>query len=92
MTSGGFKVWILAASSACGIAMQNTTTREELFPAANGGISNYNHFYGALLGRTPSAEEVAELDMLQASFGDDAHKAAAVCTTVLTSLENLAAN
>lgn len=92
MSSGGFKVWILAASSACGIAMQNPTTVEELFPAAEGGVSNYNHFYGALLGRAPTAAEIAELDMLQASFSDDAHKAASVCTTVLASLENLAAN
>jgi hypothetical protein len=92
MTSGGFKVWILAASSACGLAMNNTTTREELFPAAMGGVSNYNTFYGALLGREPSAAEISELDLLQASFADDAHKAAAVCSTTLASLENLAAN
>jgi hypothetical protein len=92
MSSGGFKVWILAASSACGIAMNNATTREELFPAAAGGVSNYNQFYAALLGRAPTAGEISELDMLQASFGDDAHKSASVCTTVLSSLENLAAN
>lgn len=92
MSSGGFKVWILAASSACGLAMNNPTTLEELFPAAQGGVSNYNQFYGALLGREPSAAEISELDILQASFSDDAHKAAAVCTTALASLENLAAN
>jgi predicted small lipoprotein YifL len=92
MSSGGFKVWILASSSACGLAMNNTTTREELFPAAMGGVSNYNQFYGALLGREPSAAEISELDLLQASFADDAHKAAAVCSTTLATLENLAAN
>lgn len=92
MSSGGFKVWILASSSACGIAMNNTTTREELFPAAMGGVSNYTSFYGALLGREPSAAEIDLLDLLQASFSDDAHKAAAVCSTTLASLENLAAN
>jgi len=92
MSSGGFKVWILAASSACGLAMNDPTTLEELFPAAQGGVSNYNQFYGALLGREPSAAEISELDILQASFSDDAHKAAAVCTTALSSLENLAAN
>jgi len=68
------------------------TTREELFPAAEGGVANYNHFYGALLGCEPSAAEISELDMLQASFGDDAHKAAAVCSTAFSSLEVLAAN
>jgi hypothetical protein len=72
--------------------MNNATTREELFPAAVGGVSNYNQFYAALLGRAPTAGEISELDMLQASFGDDAHKSASVCTTVLSSLENLAAN
>jgi hypothetical protein len=92
MSSGGFKVWILASSSACGLAAMNPTTLEELFPAAQGGVSNYNQFYGALLGRSPTAAEIAELDMLQASFSDDAHKAASVCSTVLASLENLAAN
>lgn len=92
MSSGGFKVWILASSSACGLAMMNPTTLEELFPAAQGGVSNYNQFYGALLGREPSAAEISELDILQASFSDDAHKAAATCSTVLASLENLAAN
>lgn len=92
MSSGGFKVWILAASSACGLAMNNPTTLDQLFPASMGGISNYTTFYGALLGREPSAAEISELDILQASFADDAHKAAAVCTTALASLENLAAN
>jgi hypothetical protein len=92
MSSGGFKVWILASSSACGLAMNNATTREELFPAADGGVSNYNHFYGVLLGRAPTAAEISELDMLQASFGDDAHKAAAVCSVSLTALEALSAN
>jgi hypothetical protein len=92
MSSGGFKVWILASSSACGQAMMNTTTREELFPASMGGVSNYNQFYGAILGRAPSAAEISELDMLQASFSDDAHKAAAVCSVTLAALETLAAN
>lgn len=92
MTSGGFKSWILAVNSGCGLAAQNPATLERLFPAAEGGVSNYNEFYQAALGRAPSAAEIAELDMLQASFADDQHKAAAVCTTVLSSLENLAAN
>jgi len=72
--------------------MMNPTTLEELFPAAQGGVSNYNQFYGALLGREPSADEISELDILQASFSDDAHKAAAVCSTTLATLENLSAN
>jgi predicted small lipoprotein YifL len=89
MTSGGFKAWILAASSACGKATTDNVRRGELFP---NGVSDYNHFYQATVGRSPTAEEVAELDMLQASFSDDPHKAAAVCTTVLLTLENLAQN
>lgn len=89
MTSGGFKVWIVAASSACGLAAQNPATRDELFPA---GVTEVDHFYDALLSRSPSDEERAELAALQLSFSDDIHKSAAVCTTVLVTLENLAAN
>lgn len=89
MTSGGFKAWILAASSACGKASTDATRRAELFP---NGVSDYTHFYQVTMNRNPSAAEVAELDLLQASFADDAHKAAAVCTVSMASLENLAAN
>jgi hypothetical protein len=89
MTSGGFKVWIVAASSACGIAAQNPATRAELFPA---GVTDVEHFYNVLLSRSPSEEERDELAALQASFADDIHKSAAVCTTVLVTLENLSAN
>ena len=89
MSSGGFKAWILASSSACGMAMENQTKRDELFP---NGISDYDMFYQVLLGRSPSAEEIQELDMLQASFDTDAKKAASVCSVVLASLEHLAAN
>lgn len=89
MTSGGFKVWILASSSACGLAMQNDAKRNELFP---NGVSDYTYFYQALLGRSPKPAEIQEFDMLQASFGDDVHKAAAVCATAMVTLENLSAN
>jgi hypothetical protein len=89
MTSGGFKAWILAASSACGKAGEDATRRGELFP---NGVSDYNHIYQLLMGRNPSAAEIAELDLLQASYGDDPHKAAAVCTTLVVTLESLAAN
>lgn len=92
MTSGGFKVWIIAASSSCGIAAQNPATVEELFPAAEGGISSYDRFYSVLLSRSPSDAERAELDVLQGAYSGDVRKMAAVCTTVLASLENLAAN
>lgn len=89
MTSGGFKAWILSANSACGKAAVDDVRRGELFPA---GISDYNHIYQTILSRNPSTAEVAELDLLQASFSDDQHKAAAVCTTVVLTLEALAAN
>jgi len=92
MTSGGFKVWIVAASSACGIAAATPSTMNELFPAAQGGLDSYDTFYLLLLGRSPTAAEIAELDTLQGAYSDDVRKAAAVCTTVLASLENLAAN
>lgn len=92
MTSGGFKVWIVAASSSCGLAAQSSAKVEELFPAAQGGIGTYDTFYLRLLGRTPTDLEIAELDSLQGAYSDDARKMAAVCTTVLASLENLSAN
>ena len=87
MTSGGFKVWILASSSACGLMMQADPTR--LFP---NGVSDYTWMYNSLLGRNPTADEVATLDELQASFADDEHKGAAACSVVLGSLDNLNAN
>jgi hypothetical protein len=89
MTSGGFKAWILAASSACGKAATDDVRRAELFPQ---GISDYNHLYQTILSRNPSTAEVAELDLLQSSFADDPHKAAAVCTVTVLTLEALAAN
>lgn len=87
MTSGGFKVWILASSSACGLMMQADPTR--LFP---NGVSDYTFMYNALLGRNPTSDEAMELDALQASFADDEHKGAAACSVVLGTLENLSAN
>ena len=95
MTSGGFKIWIVASSSACGLAMRDggfngQNKRADLFP---NGAADPNYFFQALLARNPSAAELTEIDILQASFtGDEAKMAAAVCTVGLTSLENLSAN
>ena len=88
MSSGGFKVWILAANSACVKAM-NGPKYGELFPQ---GASNYTTWYNALLARNPNQEEIDILDELTASFGSEQQKAAAVCTLTLSSLENLRAN
>jgi hypothetical protein len=89
MTSGGFKAWILSASSACGKAATDDVRRGELFP---NGVSDYTHIYQLLMSRNPSAAEIAELDLLQASFADEPHKAAAVCTVLTVTLEGLAQN
>lgn len=88
MTSGGFKVWILASSSACGIAMEGSKYTE-LFP---NGPSDVTLFYQLLLGRSPNAGELAEIDALQSSFAEPQKQAAAVCSVAMAGLENLGAN
>jgi len=100
ITSGGFKVWSLASSSACGRMMREQAA-PALFPQ---GISNYDHMYNVLLGRAPTAGEVEILNNLQASITSfdaakkpagvtlDHVKGAAVCSAVLGSLEFLTVN
>ncbi len=88
LTSGGFKVWILASTSACG-RMMDVASGAALFPQ---GVGSYQHLYLTLIGRAPTADEIAELDTVAASFGDEKKKGAAVCSTVLGSLEFLTAN
>ena len=85
MTSGGFKVWILASSSACGLAMQ-TSKYTELFP---NGPSDPTLFYQLLVGRTPTANELAEIAMLRSSFAEPEKQAAATCSVAMASLEAL---
>lgn len=85
MTSGGFKVWILASSSACGLAMQGPKYAE-LFP---NGPSDLTLFYQLLLGRSPSAAEISEIDALQSSFAEPQKQAAAACSVAMMTLENL---
>jgi hypothetical protein len=87
MTSGGFKVWILASSSACGIMMSQTAPA--LYP---NGVNDYSYMYQSLLGRAPSQVEIDRLNTLQASWPDAAHQGAASCTAVLGSLEFLMVN
>lgn len=87
MTSGGFKAWLLASSSACGIAMTNTP--ERLFPNGN---HDYTYAYALLLGRKPKFEEAMILTTLQGQFPDPVRGEAAVCTSILNSLEFMDAN
>ncbi len=104
MSSGGFKVWVIAATSACGESM--TADPSRLFPA---GIDNYDHIYNVTVGRAPTAEEELNLDALanavwldtkpatttpahtmgQPVFTTQEKKAAALCSAVLASLEFL---
>jgi hypothetical protein len=87
MSSGGFKVWILASSSACGIMMSQTAPA--LYP---NGVTDYNFMYQSLLGRNPSATEIDRLNTLEASWPDAQHQGASACSAVLGSLEFLMVN
>ncbi len=62
MSSGGYKTWVLAASSACG-RMMNEQATPALFP---NGVTDYNYIYNVLLGRAPTGEEVEILNQLRA--------------------------
>lgn len=98
MTSGGFKTWVLASSSACGRMMTEQAT-PSLFP---NGIHDYTYMYNALLGRDPSASEVGTLENLESMYTAahgtpqaatvDQVRGAAACSAVLGSLEFLTAN
>ena len=109
MSSGGYKVWVLAASSACG-RMMNEQATPALFP---NGVSDYNYIYNVLLGRAPTNAEVeilndlrnqaliaspstASLNGKQTSSATNATpeqvQGAAVCTSLLGSLEFLTVN
>ena len=90
ITSGGIKVWIQAASSACGLMMMQQSP-PSMFPA---GIADYSTLYVTLLGRAPTPAEITSLDALRAEpiLNTDAKRGAAVCSTVLGSLEFLQAN
>ncbi len=97
MSSGGFKAWILASSSAAGIMMAQPTPA--LFP---NGINNYDYMYQALLGRLPTEAEVARLNQVEADIATAnpslatsmlaQRQGAAVASSVLGSLEFLMVN
>jgi hypothetical protein len=97
MLPGGFKAWLLSASSACGQMMQSHET--SLFPL---GIDHYDFAYGMLLGRAPTADEISILDAVRLDpiwngpgytpGAKRQHQGAAVCTTILASAEFLTAN
>lgn len=95
LTSGGFKVWMLAASSACG-RMTAEQSAPALFandfPDTDGFIDDYEGPFLALLGRLPTETEVARLDAMQGSFTTIERRAAGVCTVLLGNLEFLGAN
>jgi len=90
-SSLGFKYWILAASGAAGIAMDNTEQRSAFFPQ---GTGNYDTVYLTLLGRYPTAEEEATLKELIHKAGgfSQSKQAAMVLTALMTTLEFLTVN
>jgi hypothetical protein len=65
-SSLGMKTWIMAASGACGMAMDGVK-KDELFPL---GVDNYNEIYVQLLGRLPKAEEVQILEEVATNLAD----------------------
>ena len=97
MTSGGFKAWVLASSSASGLMMAQA--QPALFP---NGVNSYDYLYQALLGRAPTAAEVSRLDQLEADIATanpglatsmlSKRQGAAVASSVLGSMEFLMVN
>ncbi len=88
MSSGGYKAWILSASSACG-RMMTEQTEPALFP---NGVADYTRLYNVTMGRAPTAAEISRLDELRATLDTPAKQGAAVCSSVLGSLEFLTVN
>ena len=97
MTSGGFKAWVLASSSAAGLMMAQTTPA--LFP---NGVSSYDYLYQSLLGRMPTEAEITRLNQLEADIATAnpslntqmlaKRQGAAVASSVLGSMEFLMVN
>jgi len=75
LTSAGFKVWDIAASSACGRMVSDSALyvngQPVLFP--DGNFTNYTTLYVSLLGRMPTAGDLSVLSALQASMGDSSY-------------------
>jgi len=75
MTSAGFKVWDLAASSACGRMVADSTTfvngKPALFP--DGNYTNFNTLFVSLLGRVPSPAEISRMAQLQSDLANPAN-------------------
>ena len=98
-TTGGFKVWVLASSSACGRMMTEQAVPalfpNDYLPASDTEyIDDYDPMFMVLLGRLPTDAEVARLDMLQMSapYLNLRKRGAAVCSAVLGSMEFLGSN
>ncbi len=97
MSSGGFKAWILASTSASGLMMNQATPM--LFPQ---GITNFDYLYQALLGRLPTDVENARLNQLAADIATanpslntmelGKRQGAAIASSVLGSMEFLMVN
>ncbi len=97
MSSGGFKAWVLASTSASGLMMNQTPPA--LFPQ---GVQNFDYLYQALLGRVPTDVEVARLNQLSADIAAanpslntaevTKRQGAAIASSVLGSMEFLMVN
>jgi len=79
ITTGGFKAWVLASSSACGLMVQK-------HPEV------YDGLFVALLARQPTQVDRDLITKINQEFPDPARAKAAVCTTILSSLEFMDAN
>lgn len=98
-TTGGFKVWMLASSSACGRMMREQAVPvlfpNDYLPASDGlYIHDYETAFLTLLGRSPRESEVTRLDQMQmtSALSSLEKRGAAVCATLLGSLEFLGSN
>jgi hypothetical protein len=98
MTTGGFKAWVLASTSASGLMMQQHP--DKLF--VNGDVTNFDLLFESLLGRLPTQDEVARLTQVEADIAAAnptltgtplaQRQGAAAVSSVLSSLEFLMVN
>ena len=80
-----YKIMIQVFIDACSIAMTDATVAGRLFP---NGPSDFNALYTSLVGRVPTADEIAILVELQGAVTAAQAKAAA-CGAVASSLASL---
>ena len=104
MTTGGFKSWVLASTSAAGIMMQLNPAKLFIMNGTDPDLTNFDLLYQTLIGRNPTTDEVARLTQIEADVAAvpanaglatpalKQRQGAAVISSVLASMEFLMVN